>query len=104
MVNAKALASHIDSSRSIYLPLIIEALQDPYEVWLNFDKHTLTGKVTLRSRVLKAFDVGDGKVLLVSAQANKGMLEAWTVIPVDKKKANYLDKQRTGRLVYGRKD
>lgn len=102
LVNSQALAGHIATDRSEYLPLIVEALEDPYEVWLNFDLHQVTGKVALRGRVVKAFDIGSGKVILVTAQVNKGILEAWTVIPISSKKTSYIDKQRIGKLIYGK--
>ncbi len=38
--------------------------------------------------------------LLLVAQANKGLLEAWTFIPT--RDLKYLNKQREGVLVYGR--
>lgn len=100
LVNAESLANHIDSNRSEYLPLLLETLTDPFEVWMNFDKHILTGKVELRTRVFKAFDIGRGKVLLISAQANKGVLESWTMIPTSDLK--YINRQRNGKLIYGK--
>lgn len=104
LVNAETLAKHIDPNRSEYLPLIVDTLESPYEVWINFDQHQATGQVALRTRIIKAFDIGNGKVLLVTAQANKGMLEAWTIVPLSSKKTSYLDKQRSGKLVYGREE
>lgn len=104
LVNAKTLADHIDPNRSEYLPLVVDTLESPYEVWINFDEHQATGQIALRARIIKAFDIGDGKVLLVTAQVNKGMLEAWTMIPLSSKKTSYLDKQRVGRLVYGKEE
>ena len=104
LVSAQALASHIDPNRSEYLPLIIETLESPFEVWLNFDQHQATGQVALRGRIVKAFDIGQGKVLLVTAQVNKGMLEAWTIIPISSNKTRYVDKQRIGKLIYGKEE
>lgn len=104
LVNAAALAAHVAANRSEYLPLLIESLEDPYEVWINFDQHQASGKVELRSRIIKAFDIGDGKVLMTTAQVNKGMLETWTMIPISSKKTSYIDKQRTGKLIYAREE
>jgi hypothetical protein len=99
-VNAAVLARHVDSGRSIYLPLLIETLEQPFEVWATFERHKGTGKVELRTRVLKAFDLkGKAKGMLVVAQARKGQMEGWTVIPSP---PGYLEGQRKGRLLYGR--
>lgn len=100
LVNAETLAQHLDPSRSEYLPLLLEALSDPFEVWMNFDQHQATGKVSLRTRVFKGFDIGRGKVLLISAQANKGFLESWTMIPTSDLK--YINRQRSGKLIFGK--
>lgn len=100
LVNAEALADHVDPNRAEYLPLIEDTLADPFEVWLAFERHKGTGKVVLRSRLIKAFDLGKGKGMLVVANATRGMLEAWTFLPSTK--WDYLERQRRGMLLYGR--
>ena len=65
-----------------------------------FQRHKGTGKVEMRVRVIKRIDTGDKEGLLLVAQANKGLLEAWTFIPT--RDLKYLNKQREGVLVYGR--
>ncbi len=102
LVNAATLARHVDPARGQYLPLLLEALTDPYEVWLSFERHRGTGRVEIRQRVVKAVAPPSGKDrgLLVVAQAIGGMLEAWTMLPV--RQLAYLNRQRVGRLVYGR--
>ena len=65
-----------------------------------FQRHKGTGKVEMRVRVIKRIDTGDKEGLLLVAQANKGLLEAWTFIPVDNLK--YLNKQREGVLIHSR--
>lgn len=100
VVHAESLARHIDPVRAEYLPLIEETLHDPFEVWLAFERHKGTGKVVLRSRIIKAFDLGKGRGVLIVANATKGLLEAWTFFPVSQ--LSYLDKQRRGMLLRGR--
>ncbi|HEX22782.1 MAG TPA: hypothetical protein ENH21_05065 [Chromatiales bacterium] len=100
LVNAKILGSHIDPNRSEYLPLINDALTDPYEVWISFEQHNGTGQVYLRSRIIKGYDLGKGKSVLIVANAVKGILEAWTFIPTSK--LIYANKQRSGQLLYGK--
>jgi len=101
LVNAEALAKHVDVKRSQYLPLLQETLEDPFEVWMTFEKHKGTGKVVLRSRYMKRVKLDDkDRGTLVVANVAKGMLAAWTFIPV--RQTGYLEKQRRGFLLWGR--
>jgi hypothetical protein len=99
MINSKVLADHIDPARAEYLPLLDDMLTNPHEVWLSFQQHKGTGKVVLRSRIIKAYDIGRGRYLLAVANVKKGFLESWTFIPTSKR--NYINSQRVGYLVYG---
>jgi hypothetical protein len=99
LLNSKALAEHIDPARAEYIPLLDDLLSNPYEVWLSFQQHKGTGKVVLRSRIVKAYDVGRGRYLLGVANVRKGMLESWTFIGTSK--LNYINGQRSGLMVYG---
>lgn len=100
-VNAKVLAEHIDPDRSRYVPALKEMLEDPFEVWLSFQRHKGTGKVYLRTRTLKAIQLDKkGRYLVLVAESVKGQFTAWTFIPVSKR--SYINKQRTGILLYGR--
>ena len=101
LVNAETLINHIDLSRTPFLPLLPETLTDPDEVWLRFDKHKGTGKVVLRQRIIKRLDLGKRKGLLVVCEAKNGWIEAWTMMPITSE--NYVNKQRTGKLVYKKK-
>lgn len=98
LVNAETLGNHVDLSRTPFLPLLPEVLEDPQEVWLRFEQHQGTGKVVLRQRIIKVVDAGKEKAVLVVAEAKNGMLEAWTMLPVSK--GPYLNKQRAGQLVF----
>lgn len=100
LVNAETLAKHIDLNRTPYLPLLPEAMEDPYEVWLTFEQHKGTGKVVLRQRIIKAIYTDKKKAILVVIQARGGVLEAWTMFSTSK--MGYLNKQRRGKLIYGR--
>ncbi len=101
LVNAETLASHIDLSRTPYLPFIPETLNNPHEVWMRFDQHKGTGKVVLRQRIIKIMSIGKKKGMLVVCEARNGMIETWTMMPVTK--LNYLNNQRSGHLIYGRR-
>lgn len=100
LVDAASLGGHIDPARASWLPFLPELLEDPFEVWLAFERHKGTGKVELRKRLIKVVETDKG-ALTLSAQANKGRLEAWTFIPSDKPKQ--LERSRVGKLLYGRK-
>ena len=98
---ASTLAEHIeDLGRATYLPLLQETLDDPFEVWTAFEQHKGTGYVALRVRVVKAFDIGGGRSVLVVANARQGRLEAWTMIPTSD--FAYVQRQRRGELMWGR--
>lgn len=100
LVDAQALAAHIDPKRSEYLALITDTIKNPFEQWLAFERHEGTGQVVLRSRVLKAFQLDKRRGVIVVCNAVKGMLEAWTLIPTSDQR--YLERQRRGLLLYGR--
>lgn len=100
LVDANTLAKHIDLNRTPYLPLLPETLEDPYEVWLTFERHKGTGKVVLRQRLIKVFEMDKKRALLVAVQARGGILETWTMFSTSK--MGYLNKQRRGKLIYGR--
>ncbi len=100
LVNARSLSEHIPLDRSAFLPFFPELIQEPYEVWLSFEKHKGTGKVVLRARFLKAIQLEKGRGLFMSAQTVRGMLEAWTFFT--SKGWKYLESQRRGLLMFGR--
>lgn len=100
VVNAKSLAEHVDPDRSAFLPFLTEAMEDPLEVWLSFERHKGSGRVALRQRLIKAIRLGKGRGLLVVAQSKGGVMEAWTMIPTTDFK--YLNDQREGKLIWAR--
>jgi len=100
LVNAKTLAEHIDPARSVYLPFLPETLENPFEVWLSFEKHKGTGKVVLRQRIIKAVETGKKEGLLMVTNSVNGVMEAWTVVPTTDMK--YLTRQRIGKLIWSR--
>lgn len=102
MVNAGTLGSHIDPNRSEYLPLLDDLLNAPYEVWLSFQRHRGTGQIALRARLVKAYDLGKDRALLMVANARKGWLEGWTFLPTSDRK--YINRQREGMLIMGREE
>lgn len=100
LANARSLAKHLSLDRSPFLPFIAEALEDPYEVWLSFERHKGTGQVVLRERIIKAVKLEKDRAMLMVAQAEDGIMEAWTLVPTSN--LGYLKNQRRGRLIWGR--
>jgi hypothetical protein len=98
-VNAEILARHLDVDRSRYIAWLADLLTNPFEQWLAFEQHKGSGKVVLRTRLIKAYEDSKGVGQLLVAQAHKGQLEAWTVVPAN---PIYLNKQRMGKLLFGR--
>jgi len=99
-IDAEVLGGHIAPARAPYARWIPEMISDPQEVWAMMQRHKGTGKVELRVRIIKRIDTGGKEGMFLVAQAQGGMLEAWTFIPTDDWR--YLNKQRAGVLVYGR--
>lgn len=100
--NAAALAEHLfdrkDFRRTEYFPFIDDALSNPAEVWLNFEEHSATGRIRLVSRLVKAYDIGRGRALMVVANASQGYLVTHTLFTT--RDLNYLNRQRQGELMY----
>jgi hypothetical protein len=101
-VSAEALAAHVPPARSPFVPFIREAIEDPFEIWLRFERHRATGKVVLRQRLVKQIALDRARMLLLVLQAINGRLEAWTFLPV--RTAGYLAGQRLGQLLFRRRD
>ena len=92
---------HIRPDRSQYVPFIPEVLAAPYEVWMDFEEHEVTGRVELKKRYLKRIDTGEKRMgMLVVVQVVKGQLAGWTFIPAER--GNYLNNIRRGKLLWAR--
>lgn len=99
VASAETLAQHVDGSRAAYVPLLPDVLSDPFEVWQSFERHQGTGKIELRTRYVRAFDIPKKPGVLVVFSAVKGHIVSWTMVPT---KPGYLDRQRYGALLYAR--
>lgn len=56
-ITTKSLGQHLALDRAPIIPLLPEIIADPYEVWLMPYRDTLTGRVELRRRYLKALQI-----------------------------------------------
>lgn len=94
---------HIKPTRSPYVPFIPELLAHPYEVWMDFEEHEVTGRVELKKRYLKRIDTGEKKMgMLMVVQVIKGQFAGWTFIPAER--GNYLNNVRRGKLIWAREE
>ncbi|MBW1666853.1 MAG: hypothetical protein JRJ66_02140 [Deltaproteobacteria bacterium] len=100
LANAETLAEHVPLDRSAFVPFIREALEEPFEVWLSFERHKGTGKYELRQRTVKAVRLDRQRAIVMVAQVRSGIMEAWTMIPTSK--LGYANNQRAGKLIWAR--
>lgn len=99
ILNAETFGSHVATDRTPFFPFIADILTDPFEVWGSFEQ-ALNGKIVLRYRYIKGYELGKGKALLTVFDAAKGFLTGHTFIPSNDLK--YMNKQRIGHLLYGK--
>jgi len=101
-VDAKVLGAHIvekDFNRTPYLPLLLDLLNDPWEVWYALETDPASGATRIRARIIKAYDVRDGRILLFVANEVDGVLTGWTLFQNANQK--YMNAQRQGVLWFG---
>jgi hypothetical protein len=101
-IDAASLAAHLAAApdglgRARFIPLLPELLAAPQEIWIAFDRNTVSGKVSLRKRIVKVLDIGPYGVTLV-AEAQGGMLSAVTFFPT--RDPGAMGTVRTGRLLW----
>ncbi|MEF2154659.1 PBECR2 nuclease fold domain-containing protein [Luteimonas sp. FXH3W] len=86
--------------REAYLPLLREIIEDPYEIWVGFERHQRTGKVRIRRRYIKGLMVGKKKIGGVVLDSIPGEWVALTMFHGSPTGAKNL---RTGRMTWFRK-
>ncbi|HYM32410.1 MAG TPA: PBECR2 nuclease fold domain-containing protein [Candidatus Cybelea sp.] len=99
--DASGLAQRTNLADAQYLPLIPEVVSDPFEIWLTFEKHHVTGKVDLLQRIVKSVDVEQKTVgLVLVAIAWQAKLHALRLIATNDR--DDLNTFRVGRLLWAR--
>ena len=83
--------------REQYFPLIQDIIENSQEVWVGFIKYTDSGRVYLRKRYVKAYQIGKGRIVGVLADTVKEQVNAFDIIRTEKLQGARL---RSGRLVY----
>lgn len=100
LANAESTAAHISTANSIYIPSIEDALENPAEIWISFEKHKGSGKVIMRQRIVKSLTLRDKPTVNMVLNVSKGFLEGIDFISPNNTKA--LNAKRTGTLIYDR--
>ncbi|MDW7643442.1 MAG: phage minor head protein [Desulfuromonadales bacterium] len=85
--------------REAYFPLIRDLIEDPQEIWVNFARSELSGRVALRRKYVKAVRLSSNKVLGLYAEIENGHWVSGNMFRGGLTGASNL---RKGRLVYGK--
>ncbi|MGQ0621348.1 MAG: PBECR2 nuclease fold domain-containing protein [Panacagrimonas sp.] len=99
-VDALTLAQHVPLDRSAFLPAMIEVLENPQEVWVSFERHSASGQVVLRSRIIRVLRHDKDRAILFVANARAGQLEGYTFFAT--RDLKYINGQRSGLLRFWR--
>ncbi len=83
--------------REQYFPLIPNVIENPQEVWVGFIQSIDSGRVYLRRRYVKAYEIGKGRVVGVLADTVKEQLVAFDILRSEDPTGGRL---RSGRLIY----
>jgi hypothetical protein len=101
IVDAQTVGAQIDLAQASYLPLLLDLLADPYEVWMQPEQAAGFDVTRVRMRIVKGYDLGHGRTVLIVAEQQDGALVDMTVVPTDDPKA--IDPLRSGMLWFGAK-
>jgi len=85
--------------REEYFPFIRELLEEPYEIWVNFAKSEVSGRVGLRKKYVKTIRLDKDRVLGLYAEIQDGVWVSGDFFRGGSSAANNL---RKGKLLYGR--
>lgn len=98
-----AVADHIledqkrQDGREQYFPLIPDVIEDSQEIWVGFMQFVDSGRVFIRKRYVKAYEIGKGRVVGILADTVKGQMVAFDVIRSHDLTGGRL---RSGRLLF----
>lgn len=98
-VDARFVGQHIDRQRAPFVPFLPDLVENPQEIWLAFERNTVTGQVALRRRHVAIYDTGDrDRPLMMVFQAHRGYFEAWTFLT--SRTASYIERFRRGFRIW----
>lgn len=101
-INARRLAQHLEENdlpRTQYYPLIDDVLNNPYEVWRNFETNRSTQKERIVARFVKAYEVRKQRYVMVVVDASQSVATEITFFV--SKELRYINIERMGVLVLG---
>ncbi len=98
-LDADVIGPHLDPARSPYLPLLIDLLSDPFEVWVDMERAADTGIHRVRARLIKGYQLKHGRIVLLVADQRDGSFVGWTAFATGDRK--YINRQRRGLLWWG---
>lgn len=109
VVISQALADHIAESkarlidgREEYFPLLGEVITAPAEIWVGWARDNTTGRVLLRRRYAKLFNLAKDRTVSLVCDIDNGRWSGFTAFAGDKTRPPAAVRQ--GRLLYRRKD
>jgi len=85
--------------REEYFPFIRELLEEPYEIWVNFARSEVSGRVGLRKKYVKVIRLDKNRLLGLYAEIQDGVWVSGDFFRGGMTAANNL---RKGKLLYGR--
>lgn len=83
--------------REQYSPLIPDLVGHSQEIWVGFMRHMDSGRVFLRKRYVKAYEIEKGRVIGLLADEIKGQMMSFDII---RSKDLTGGRLRSGRLLY----
>jgi SPP1 gp7 family putative phage head morphogenesis protein len=105
----QALADHIAESkarlidgREEYFPLLGEVIEAPAEIWVSWARDNASGRMLLRRRYAKLFNLTKSRTLSIVCDVDNGRWAGFTAFAGDK--ARPPAGVRQGRMLYRRKD
>lgn len=82
--------------REAFFPLIPELIEDPHEIWVGFAASRISGRVLMRRRYVKLFDLGRDRFAGLVADIDGGRWAGYTFFPGGRRPGRL----RTGLRVY----
>ena len=86
--------------RERYFPLIPALVETAAEIWISFARSSDTGRVWVRRRYLKAFDIGKGRALVLVTDFDGRVYSGLTLFQTELRQVRAPAKLRSGHRLY----
>ncbi len=97
VLDAAALADYVKLNRTPFVPLMVETLAHPWEVWANVER-TSKGYYEVMIYIIQGYRAPGGKQVWVMADASHGLLRAWNYVATSDPAE--IQKRRQGILLW----